>query len=383
MRILQVVNFFSPRHGGGSIEVVFQLSKALARQGHDIVIYTSDFELDKEYNDSLENVKVCAFKSLFGPYPISYTPDMIFEIKNNKNRFDVIHMHNYLTFQNIVASNYGSKQRIPLLLQAHGGFPRILGRKTVNSVTDLLFGKQIIKSASKVIAVSKKEVAECQAIGVPSSKIHMIPNGIDLELFKDLPAPGQFKGKYNLGSKKVLLFLGRIHEIKGLAFLTQAFALLVREFADLVLIVAGPDCGYERNLKELAKSLNCEDKIIFTGYLNLTEKLQAYVDADILINPSIFEVFGLVPFEAIMCGTPVIVTEDCGCGEWIKDMGAGYVVKYGDTSSLHNTIKECLTNPSSPRRMAQQGQKFIKDNLSWKIIAQKTAALYEACCSET
>jgi len=382
---LQVIGFFSPLHVGGSIEVVYQLSRALAQAGHEVTIYTSDFELDQEYIDSLDGVKVYPFRGVgLGRLGLGFyfTPGMIRKLRNEVKGFDIVHIHEYISFQNIVAYYYARKYDIPYVLQAHGCIARVMGKQMINRMFDILFGYRILKGASKVIALSNREVKEYKQMGIDQDKIAMIPNGLDIELFNDLPAPGQFKERNDIKEKRIVLFLGRIHKIKGLAFLVESFSELVKEIEDVVLVLAGPDDGYEEELRGLIKTQNCHDRVKFTGYIGGQEKLSAYVDADVLVYPSIYEVFGLVPFEAIMCGTPVIVTNDCGCGDWVKESGAGYLVKYGDVFGLKETIMKCLTDNDEVKKMAQQGKEYISNNLDWAQVVREIENIYAACISQ-
>lgn len=382
MRILQVIEFFSPLHGGGSVEIAYQLSRVLAQRGHTVTIYTTNFELDEKYIDSLEGVKVYPFRSIrlgrlgFGFY---FAPGMIHKLRKQIKSFDIIHMHNYITFQNVVACHYALKYKIPYLLQAHGGVTRKLGRKWVNKVNDTLFGYRLLNGASTTIALSNTETEEYKRMGIDRDKIAMIPNGLDIESFNNLPPRGQFKSKNNISEKRMVLFLGRIDKIKGLAFLVESFSELVKEIEDVTLLIAGPDAGYEKELRGLIKTLDCSDKIKFTGYIGGSEKLSAYVDADMLVNPRPDEVFGLAPFEAIMCGTPVIVTDDCGCGEWIKNSGAGYLVRYGAVLGLKERMARCLTDDAEAKTMVRQGKEYIRSHLQWAQVAHEIEDIYAAC----
>ena len=174
------------------------------------------------------------------------------------------------------------------------------------------------------------------------------------------------------------LFLGRIDKGKGLGFLVESFVELTKEVEDAVLVLAGPDAGYEKELRALIKTKNCHDRIRFTGYIGGQEKLSAYVDADVLVYPSIIEVFGLVPFEAIMCNTPAIVTDGSGCSEWIKKSGAGYLVKYGDVNGLKERMMKCLMDDAEAKRIVEQGRDYIRSNLSWATVVDKLETLYNA-----
>ena len=117
-------------------------------------------------------------------------------------------------------------------------------------------------------------------------------------------------------------------------------------------------------------------------YIGGDEKLSAYVDADVLVYPSIYEVFGLVPFEAIMCGTPVVVTDNCGCSQWVKNSGAGYLVKYGDVLGLKERLARCLMDDAEAKRTVQQGKEYIRSNLQWAQVARKIENIYATCISK-
>ncbi len=376
MRILQVIHYFSPLHGGGSIEVVYQLSKALVQRGYEVVIYASDFELDKEYAQSLNGVRVVLFHCIANIGLMLISPKMKKQLKREIRDFDVIHMHNFRSYQNVIASRYAKKYGIPYVLQAHGSVLRIIEKQKLKKIYDTFWGYKILKHASKVIAVSNIEVEQYKQLGVGKDKIEVIPNGIDTDSFKNLPEPNQFKRKYHIREKYLILFLGRVHKIKGIDFLIKSFSKLTKELDDAVLVIAGQDDGYKREAKVLAKNLGLHDKVKFTGRIDGKDKLCAYVDADVLVYPSIFEIFGLVPFEAIMCGTPVIVTEDCGCGQLIKEAKAGYLVHYGDVEGLKDKILEAFRHPEDCKRMVKSGKKHIMKNLSWDNIAKQVTQAY-------
>ncbi|MDZ4245658.1 MAG: glycosyltransferase, partial [Dehalococcoidia bacterium] len=109
MKILHVFDFFSPGYGGGVVTFVYQVSKALARREHEIVIYTSDFKLNKEYIDSLYGSKVYPFHNWFSSSNIYLMPGIIREAKGELRDFDIIHLHCLRSLQNIVIHTYAKK----------------------------------------------------------------------------------------------------------------------------------------------------------------------------------------------------------------------------------------------------------------------------------
>lgn len=377
MKILQVVPFFTPVRGG-SVIVPYYLSEELSKRGYEVTIITTDFEFDEEYAKVIqkEGVKVISFKCVANIGLFLISPSMKKWLRKKIKRFDVIHLHNFRSYQNGVIHYYAKKYGIPYVLQAHGSVLRIIEKQKLKKIYDTFWGYKILKHASKVIAVSNIEVEQYEQLGVGEDKIEVISNGIDIESFKNLPERNQFKRKYHIREKYVILFLGRVHRIKGIDFLIKSFSKLTEEIDDAVLVIAGQDDGYKREAEILAKNLGLHDKVKFTGSIDGKDKFSAYVDADVLVYPSMFEIFGLVPFEAIMCGTPVIVTDDCGCGELIEEAKAGHLVHYGDVEGLKDKILEAFGHPEDCKRMVESGKKYIVKNLSWHNVAKQMTKVY-------
>jgi len=164
---LQVVNFFSPLHGGGSIEVAYQMSKALAQRGHEVVLYTSDFELDQNYNDSLQGVKVYPFHSYLslGSRPL-LMPEMVKRAREELKNFDIIHTHGYRNFPNVVLHHYAQKYGVPYVLQAHGSLTTFFQKGWLKRTFDVIWGYRILKDASRAIAVTRTEAEQYKSMGV-------------------------------------------------------------------------------------------------------------------------------------------------------------------------------------------------------------------------
>jgi glycosyltransferase involved in cell wall biosynthesis len=378
MRILQVIPSFSPSHAGGVTGVVYQLSRVLARRGHTVTIYTTDFELDEEFIDSLEGVKVYPFRSIklgrigFGFY---FTPGMIQRFRKEIKNFDIIHMHHYITFQNVVACHYAQKYNIPYLLQAHGGVARQLGRKWVNKFHDTLFGYRILKGASRLIVLTPVEAGQYKSMGLSEDKIEVVPNGIDLSEFEKLPPRGEFRRKYGLiPSQKIILFLGRIHKIKGLDLLAKAFADLSKPLNSIRLVIVGPDDGHLSSLKKLIADLKISDKVLFTGPLYGQEKLKAYVDADVYVLPSVYETFPVTVLEAWACGTPVVVTDRCGIADVINGQG-GLVVPY-DKEQLQQALLHMLDDDKMRLRFAEKGRLLVREKFNWERIVEQEEEIH-------
>ena len=121
---------------------------------------------------------------------------------------------------------------------------------------DVVWGKRILEHATKIIALNKMEAEQYKTMGVDESKIEIIPNGIDVSYYGDLPERGSFREKYRIkDNEKVILFLGRIHKIKGVDLLVDAFSEVIRDIDDVKLVIVGPDHGYLSLVEERINDL--------------------------------------------------------------------------------------------------------------------------------
>jgi len=391
MKILQVTNFFKPSwEAGGIARVAYEISKNLVKEGHEVTVFTTDgfksrLKIIKNKPVDVDGINTYYFRNLSNyltkrniviPY---YLP---FIARRKIQDFDVIHIHEHRTLLAVIVHYYSKKYNIPYVLQAHGTLPNTIGKQNQKKIFDVLWGNEILKDASKLISVSNTEVDQYLQMNVPIEKMVVIPNGIDIDSLSSLPEKGSFRDRYHINQKHMILYLGRLHKIKGIDFLLRSFGELVKDIDDSVLILAGPDDSYKDKAKEQIHELGLEKKVIFTGYMGPVDKISAYLDADILVYPSSFEIFGLVPFEAIMSGTPVIVTDDCGCSEFIKRASCGYLVKYGDVTDFKCKMRLMLENPEIGSKFVENGQKYITNNLTWPLICKKIETLYENCIYE-
>ena len=374
MKILQVNHFLSPLHGGGSIDVISNLSKHLAKRGHEVTIFTTDFELDKAYIKSLDSVRVVPFHCIANIGLMLISPTMKKQLKKEINNFDVIHMHNFRSYQNIIAQHYAKKYGIPYVLQAHGSVLPFFQKQILKKLYDRMWGYETLRNASKVIAVTPVEAEQYNKMGIDEDKIEIVPNGIDLLEYNNLPRRGEFRERYSLrDDEKIVLYLGRLHKIKGIDLLIEAFSDLIEKLDDVRLVIVGPDDGYLSTLKKQITDLKIGDKILFTGPLYEMDKLKAYVDADVYVLPSMYEIFGITVLEACACGTPVIVTDRCGIMDFVDKVG--YVVEY-DKDQLRDSIFRVLSDEGVKRRFGEDGKALVKEHFGWDNIVSDVEKIY-------
>jgi len=437
MNILQIIPYFYPAWAyGGTPRVVFDLCRELVKQGHDVSVYTTD-TLDKNtriqnsefriqnsksetrnrhpeprtpnpesrgsffyFDSEVEGIKVRYFKNVSNRLAFTQklflTPGFSPSLRDVLKNTDIVHLQEYRTLQNVSAWKECKQRGIPYVLSAHGAMLRIMGREKRKGMFDRFWGWNILKDAEKLIALTDLERRQYKQFGIEGEKIEVVPNGIDLSQFASLPEKGSFREKYGLDTCPIILFLGRIHRIKGLDILIDAFAELRREGIECKLIIAGPDDGFKREcgvriaecgLKQIDLSIGEEmgkrevsrADVIFTGMVRGEEKFSLYVDADVTVLPSRFENFPSVPFESMMCGTPVVVSTACGVAEMIEAAGAGYGAGAEDSADLKTKMLRVLTNPDEARSSVEKGRRLIEEKLNWGTVAARMAEIYEGC----
>lgn len=384
MKILHVIPIFSPPQlFGGSQRVVYLVSKELAKKGHEVVIYASDMKTLRERTDkiieNINGVTVVHFKNvsslLSSKTRLILTPRMKTDFESELRDFDVIHVHEARGFQHILVWWLTRKADVPYVVQAHGNLSEHFGGFS-RRIYDALFGKRILGDASKVIAVNRVEASNYTNFGVAKGKVEIIPNPIDKGEFYDLGGRGLFREKYNIEpNSKVILFIGRVHPIKGVDILLHAFANIVSEGkVEATLVIAGPDDGYVTECIKIAKTHKLNN-IIFAGQLWGKERIHAYFDADVIVLPSRYETFPMSVLEAYACGKPVVASKVGGLEELISNGETGELVNSGNISELSEAITHVLSWDSF-HNVAINARNRIMQRYSLESVVNKLELLY-------
>lgn len=394
-KILQVSPYFPPAYAfGGPGKVAYQVSRELVKRKHEVFVYTSDAKdsgsrLRIDSADVVDGIGVRYFRNLalmpVKKFKLFITPQLISHTKEEIKKFDVIHLHDYRTFQNVVIAHYAKKYDVPYVLQAHGSLPRIGSWRRLKWFYDVLFGYRLLRDAAKVIALSQTEAEQYRRMGVPDEKIAIIPNGIDLSEYANLPPKGSFKKKYGIDEdKKVVLYLGRIHKTKGIDILVKAYALLMNgmNFKDAVLVIAGPDDGYLGKLEELITAFRMEKDVLVTGPLYGRDKLEAFVDADVYVLPSRYEIFGMTVLEAYACGKPVIASKVGGLKNLVVNGETGLLFEPGSIEQLTENIIYLLNDRDKAKKMGLKGKRFVEENFAIEKVAVHLEKVYSEIASE-
>lgn len=381
MKILIVSGTFPPRKFGGVTAVSYNIGKKLSERGHEVTVYTTDVGDTPSSRlpqgiKSKNGMKVYYFRNasnfLAFKYRLFLPLSMVFAIRKNIKNFDIVHINEYRSFLNLIIMYYCKKNNVPYVLQAHGSHSLASSRVGLRELYDWLFGYRVIDNATKIIALNKTE-ADKYEFFTSKEKIEIVPNGIDFSNYK-VPEKGKFKGKYSISDdEKIVLYLGRIHQSKGIELLVNAFGSLVNDMDNVRLILAGPDDGYKTQLKKMITDSGFGDKVIFTGYISNEEKMSAFVDSDVFVTPK-FTGFPITFLEACICGVPIITTNKGDELGWINNL-VGFVVDFNE-ESLRNSILKVLRDDELSKRFSEGGRRLVKERFNWDSVVQGIEAIY-------
>jgi glycosyltransferase involved in cell wall biosynthesis len=216
--------------------------------------------------------------------------------------------------------------------------------------------------ADMILPQNRFEFDELVKFGISKEKMKIVPtSGIKLDNWKK---KGSFRDKYNINGK-MILFVGQPIRRKGPEYLIKAMLDIVKVHPDIRLVFV----GYRRNERIERLCERIRNNVIFVGFLEEQDKINAYFDADVFCLPTLYEGFGLVYLEAMAAKTPIVTTDTPGIAELVED-GQGVLVKPKDSTTLANAVVDVLTS--------RKRWDFSKvKNYDWSKIAKKIEGVYE------
>ena len=381
---------YPPRVVGGIARVVHDLSHRLIKDGHEVTVVTykegnvQDFEDDK-------GVKVYRVNNyMINPNNfIDWIMQLNFnliskatELINKEGPFDVIHAHDWLVAY--AAKTLKDSFKIPVVSTIHAtesGRNSGIHDEVQRYINDTEW--MLTYESTEVIVNSNFMKSELQRLfGLPFEKINVIPNGVNLNLYNGVERDYNFRRQYAADNEKIILYVGRLVYEKGIQNLIAAIPKVLNNYHDSKLIIAGKG-GMIDELRDEVRRLNIENKVYFTGYLNLTQVTKMYKCADVAVFPSTYEPFGVVALEGMLSGTPVVVSDVGGLNEIVEHRVNGMKSYAGNPNSIADSILELLFNPELCANVAKAAKAKVKSQYNWNKIAQDTHFIYQKAICQT
>lgn len=234
-----------------------------------------------------------------------------------------------------------------------------------------------LRSATCLHAESDLEARSFRAFGL-HNPIAVIPSGVPDDW---LTAPGDaeaFRRRFALEARqRVLLFLSRLHPIKGLPLLLESLALPGSGLENWCLVVAGRGkSGHAALLRSKAKTLGLEDRVRFVDHLETDDKRNAFAAAELFVLPTSSESFGIVVAEALGAAVPVITTRGAPWEE-LDSYRCGWHVER-TAQALRSALDAASRLPAEElRQMGLRGRRLVAEKYTWSRVACLTVELYD------
>jgi len=237
------------------------------------------------------------------------------------------------------------------------------------------------KKSDAVVAVTQRIKEILIKRGIDESKVTVIPNGANVNLFKpisDLIVISKLRNKYNINKDAhIVMFVGNLAYWQGVEYLIQSAPLVLKAIPDTMFLIVG-EGELKNELVNLAKKMGVSDKCIFTGNVPY-EKVPLYINmADVCVVPKKVLGFGYSPlklYEYMACGKPVIATNTAGF-EILEKHNAGLLVNPENPEELSNAIIKLLLNRKLREQMGANGRELVVREYSWESIAKKTIEVF-------
>jgi glycosyltransferase involved in cell wall biosynthesis len=379
MRIVHLIGTLAERDGGPS-RVCVDMARAVALRGHDVSIHSTDFGLSSGspiHGDGavLDGVDIHCHKAWPGGL-WRFSPDLWGAIDDVVARADIVHIHSLYLFHDWAGWRACRRHGTPYLLRPHGSMdPYIWNRRrSRKAVVEWLFMNRVLREAAALhyTTVEEERLARPVAQGTPGV---VIPNGVRLDDFSDVPRDGRFRNLFGSSEPiRLVLFLGRLNFKKGLDLLADAFARLAERDPAARLLIVGPDGGMEQPTRERLNALGVADKVRFTGLLRGEDLHAAYGDSDLFVLPSYSENFGNAVAEAMATGTPVLISDQVNlCGE-VEAAGAGRVVPC-EVDQITDAMAEMIADPSELAKRSAAAKELAR-TFRWENIALRLEETY-------
>lgn len=305
--------------------------------------------------------------------------------------YDLIHSHYWMS--GIAARMLAASWDVPIVQMFHtlGLMKNRIARtpEEMEGAYRILGETDVIQAADRIVAATLAEQSQLEFLyQTPTSKITIIPPGVDTGHFYPIPADEAKAAVGFPADDRIVLFVGRIEPLKGVDTLLNSIAILrdrgiLAELPhDLVIIGGDPNedaattNAEMARLKTISQELHLDELVIFLGKRGQHTLPYYYSAAEVLVMPSHYESFGLVALEAMACGTPVVASQVGGLGFLVQDGVTGYVVQDDNPILLADRLEQLLRHPDLRSRLGQQAAEYAQ-NYAWEKIVQRMIQVYE------
>lgn len=375
MKILQVTPAYKPAYiyGGPTFSVTL-LCEQLAMQGNEVTVYTTTAngpdELDVLINDGqmIDGVKVHYFKRWTKDHT-HLSPSLYVKLWRTAKDFDVIHIQSWWNLVAIPAVIICLLKGIHPVVSVRGTLSDYTfesSRSFIKKLLHFLIGKNLLK-ACFIHITSRKEEQECTRQLGPF-KGFLIPN------FLNLDAQASYSFPHPNNTKFTVAILSRIHPVKNLEFVFECFSQIDFDFE--IKIIGSGDIDYVEDLKMKSRTLGLDDRIHWIGPKSGREKFELLAASDLFVQLSLTENFGNAIIEATSIGTPVLVSDQTGAAQHVRELNLGWVAKL-DQAFVINLLNQIYDDQDARMSIRKMSPELVRKRFSGKYLAKEYINSYE------
>ncbi|WP_329008481.1 glycosyltransferase [Micromonospora rifamycinica] len=391
MRVAMISEHASPlavlggADAGGQNTHVAELSAALVAAGHDVRVYTRrdavDLPVAVRAPDGYEVVHVPAgpaepvAKDDLLPHMTEFSHWLTARWRGGDWTPEVVHAHFWMS--GLAGLAAGRRNGVPVVQTYHAlgtVKKRHQGVQDTSPARRIGYERELGRSVDRVVAQCRDEVGELVRLGVPRSRMTVVPSGVNLDTFAPL-GPAVERD----ADRPRVLTVGRLVERKGFQTVIRAMALVPDAEC---LVVGGPPAGlletdpYARRLRALAGTCGVADRVRLVGAVPREEMGRWYRSADVLVAAPWYEPFGLTPLEAMACGVPVVGTAVGGIRDTVVDGVTGDLVPARDPQALGTALAGLLDDRIRRFGYATAALQRARRNYSWATAADRMTEVY-------
>jgi len=384
VKVLHVIPSLSPTQGGPSFALPL-MERALAHAGVEMTVATTDDDgpgahlsvpLGQPQNGN--GAARYYFRKQTEFYKCSVP--LWRWLARRVGEFDLVHIHALFSFASVAAARCARRCRVPYIVRPLGVLNRwgMENRRAwLKSLSFRFVEKPLLRCAAAIHYTSEQEKTEAEAAGA-THRPFVVPLGLDLRQFESLPGPDRFLKRWpQAADRAVVLFLSRLDPKKGLDLLIDAFAAVKKKHADALLVVAGNgEESFVRALRGRVEQMGIAGDVVWTGFLEGSDKLDALAAARAFVLPSYSENFGIALVEALAAGLPCITTEGVAVSEDVRERNAGLVVR-AESAALVSALDRLLSDATLRANVGANGRRLAAERFSVEAMGTALKQLYE------
>lgn len=356
-RKILVFNWRDTKHvfAGGAEVYIHELAKRWVKKGHKVTWFCGNDQKSKRYEviDGIEIIRR-------GGFNMVYVWAFLYYIFRFRGKYDtIIDCQNGIPF---FTPLYAKEKVFCVLFHVHQKVFReslSLPKALIASYLEANIMPWAYRNV-EFITISKSTKKDMEKIGMGKAGIHIVTPGVDTSFL----VPGE------RDKKPLVVFLGRLKKYKSVDTFLHAAPHILKKIKDVRFVIAG-DGEEKKRLRALARSLNIENKVEFTGKITPEEKRTIYQRAWLFVNPSMMEGWAITNIEASACGTPVIAADVPGMRDSVKKEHMGFLVPHGNIQEITDKVVHLILDERKWKNMSRNAVEWAK-KFEWKQSANKS-----------